>query len=269
MPDTIRCPGCGQENPADSARCGRCNHPLRPAAAAPGPPAAEEPVFVLRRPLRRPRPRPMPQGSLGLWALAGAAVVATIVYYVYTDLHRRAVVPIEGASAVQQRAADSLRAVLERDSTDLEATIAYGNILYDTANWAQAARYYARALARDSSRAQVLVDLGVCRYNQGDAAGAVPLFQAALRRESGHVAALFNLGFVHERAGDDAAALRYFHQALAAGATGAVERTIVQHLQDIQQRTGRPAPRFGPGGAPADGAPGPASGPARRSKGRT
>ncbi len=256
MPETIRCPDCGQENPADSPRCRRCHHPLRPAGPAPG---AEEPVLLLRRPVRRPRPRPMAQGALWLWALAGVAVAATLVYYVYTDLHHRAAPPIEGATAAQQRAGDSLRAVLERDSTDLEAMVAYGNLLYDTANWAQAARWYAGVLARDSSRVQVLVDLGVCWYNQGDGLRARRALESALRRDPAHTVALYNLGIVHERAGDDAAALRYFHQSLAAGATGAVAQAAVQHLQGIQQRTGRPAPPLGPGRSPADGASGPAS----------
>ena len=73
-----------------------------------------------------------------------------------------------------------------------EAMVAYGNLLYDTANWAQAARWYARALARDSSRVQVLVDLGVCWYNQGDGlrarrAGLVPFCcskDSSIRRTS-------------------------------------------------------------------------------------
>ncbi len=250
MPDTIRCPGCGQENPADRLRCDRCNHPLRPAGSAP---PAGEPVIFLRRPVRRQRA--MTSGSLGLWALAGAAVVATLAYYAYTDLHRRAVTAIEGANAAQQRAADSLRAVLGRDSTDLEATIAYGNLLYDTANWAQASRYYARALARDSSRVQVLVDLAVCWYNQGDAARAQQALRLALRRDPANAVALYNLGIIHERAGDDAGALRYYHQSLAAGASGAVGQAVVQHLQTLQQRTGRAAPPLGtgpvPGGRPA------------------
>lgn len=242
MPDTIRCPDCGQENPADRPRCGRCDRPLRDGVVDAGPPAEPEPVILLRRPMRRARPRPLPPGSLGLWALAGAAVVATLVYYAYTDLHRRGVAPIEGATAAQQRAGDSLRAVLERDSTDLGATIAYANILYDTANWAPAARYYERALARDSGRVQALVDLGVCWYNQGAAARAERLFRQALRREPGHAVALFNLGIVREGAGDDSAALDLFQRSLAAGASGAVARSAAERAQAILQRTGG-APR--------------------------
>jgi tetratricopeptide (TPR) repeat protein len=263
MPDTIRCPGCGQENPAASPRCTGCGLALPTAA----PPGEGEPVIFLRRPARRPRPRPVLMNPLILWGSTAAVVGVALVYNVYTGAYRRGAAPIEGATAAQQRAADSLRAVLDRDSTDLGATVAYGNLLYDTANWAQAAEYYARALARDSGRVQVLVDLGVCCYNQGEAARAERLFQLALQREPGHAVALYNLGVVKERAGDDAAALRYFHQSLAAGASGAVGQAVVQHVQGIQQRTGRPVPPLDPGRAPADGAAGRPA--ARAAKGRT
>jgi tetratricopeptide (TPR) repeat protein len=239
MPDTIRCPGCGQENPAASPRCAGCGHPLPDAVPEAAPPAEGEPVIYLRRPVRRPRPQPALSNPLVLWGSFALVVGVALVYSVYTGVYRRGAAPIEGASASQQRAADSLRAVLERDSTDLAATIAYGNILYDTANWASASEYYERALARDSSRAQVLVDLGVCRYNQGQGARAERLFQLALRREPGNTVTLYNLGILRERAGDDEGALRYFHQSLAAGASGAVAQAVVQHVQGIQRRTGR------------------------------
>ena len=242
MPDTIRCPGCGQENPAASPRCAGCGHPLPGAVPEAAPPAEDEPVIFLRRPVRRPRPQPAFSNPLVLWGSFALVVGVALAYSVYTGVYRRGAAPIEGATAAQQRAADSLRAVLERDSTDLAATIAYGNILYDTANWARAAEYYGRALARDSGRVQVLVDLGVCSYNQGEGARAERLFQLALRREPGNAVALYNLGILRERAGDDAGALRYFHQSLAAGASGAVAQAVVQHMQGIQQRTGR-APR--------------------------
>jgi tetratricopeptide (TPR) repeat protein len=236
MPDTIRCPGCGQESPAASPRCAGCGHPLSAAA----PPAGAEPVIFLRRPVRRPRPRPVLMNPLVLWGSVIAVVGVALLYSVYSGVYRRGAAPIEGADAAQQRAADSLRVVLERDSTDVAATIAYGDILYDTANWAPAAGYYARALARDSGRVRVLVDLGVCWYNQGQGDRAERLFQLALRREPGNAVALYNLGILRERAGDDAGALRYFDQSLAAGAPGTVAREVAQHVQLIQQRAGRP-----------------------------
>jgi Tfp pilus assembly protein PilF len=177
-----------------------------------------------------------------LWASVAAVVGVAFLYSVYSGMYRRGAAPIEGANDAQQRAADSLRAVLARDSTDVEAMIAYGNLLYDTANWAEAADTYARALARDSSRVQVLVDLGVCWYNQGQPVRAEEIFQLALRHQPGNAVALYNLGILRERAGDDAGALRYFHRSLVAGASGAVGRAVVQHLQAIQQRTGQAAP---------------------------
>jgi tetratricopeptide (TPR) repeat protein len=238
MPDTIRCPGCGQENPAADPDCAGCGRPL-PSAAGDVPPDAPpalpegEPVIFLRRPVRRQRQRPVLGSPLVLWGSFALVVGVALLYNLYTGAYRRGAAPIAGATAAQQQAADSLRAVLERDSTDLAATIAYGNILYDTANWAQAAEYYARALARDSGRVRVLVDLGVCWYNQGEAARAERLFQLALRRRPGDAVALFNLGILRERAGDDAAALRCFRQSLDAGASGATRQAILRHLDGL------------------------------------
>jgi tetratricopeptide (TPR) repeat protein len=192
--------------------------------------------------VRRRRQQPVLGSPLVLWSAVALVVGAALAYNLYTGAYRRGVAPVEGATAAQQQAADSLRAVLDRDSTDLAATIAYGDILYDTANWAQAAGYYARALARDSGRVRVLVDLGVCWYNQGEAARAERLFQLALRRQPGDAVALFNLGILRERAGDDAAALRYFRQSLDAGASGATRQTILQHLGGLQPGAAKGSP---------------------------
>jgi tetratricopeptide (TPR) repeat protein len=71
--------------------------------------------------------------------------------------------------------------VITRDSTDVDGTIEYANILYDTANWTEAAKYYARAIARDSTRVMAIVDMGVCYYNQGDTPRAEELFQIQQR----------------------------------------------------------------------------------------
>jgi len=262
MPDTIRCPGCGQENPADRPRCGGCDRPLRPAADEP---AAAEPVIFLRRPERRLRPRPALANPLVLWGSVAAVVGVAVIYNVYTGAYRRGPAPIEGATPAQQRAADSLRVVLGRDSTDVSALVALGDVFYDTANWRQAADRYERALALDSSRVRVLVDLGVCRYNDGDAAAAERILQRALRREPGNARALFNLGVLHEVAGDDAGALGFYQRTLAAGAAGPVARAAWQHVQDIRRRAGSASAVSAPRGAPGAGA---AAGSPRLAKGR-
>ena len=158
--------------------------------------------------------------------------------------------PVQGASVDQQKLIDSLRTVIQRDSTNVDATIEYANLLYDTANWAEAATWYARAIARDSTRVMAIVDMGVCYYNQGEMARAEELFQLALVREPGQPVALFNLGVVNERAGENETALKYFHRSLEADPTEEMKQQIVQHMQQILAKTGQKAPPLGPGAMP-------------------
>jgi tetratricopeptide (TPR) repeat protein len=250
MSDAVRCPDCGQESPAGSANCRHCNYPLGPVEAAPTPPA--EPGVVLRRPARPPRRGPAVNAiSLNLWLVAGGLAAVALVWTAYTSFRASNSVPVEGASVDQQRVADSLRAVLARDSTDVEANIQVANLLYDTANWAQAATHYARALARDSSRVTALVDLGVCYYNQGEMRQAEELFQRALARDPHQSVALFNLGVVNERAGEDRTAMRYYHRALETAPPEAMRQEIVRRMQSLMQKTGRAVPPMGPGAPPA------------------
>jgi len=251
MSDAVRCPDCGHENPAGSASCSRCNYPLQPAGSAPPP---IEPEIVIRRPLRRPRRGPpVNTTALNLWLLAGFAAALALIWTAYTSFRANNAVPVEGTTVDQQRLADSLRAVLDRDSTDVQATVEYANLLYDTANWAEAAKYYTRAIARDSSRVTAIVDLGVCWYNQGEMRRAEQLFLLALRRDPHQPVALFNLGVVNERAGESRLALRYYHRALESAPPEELRQEIVQRMQQLMQKTGQPVPPLEPGAPPAAG----------------
>jgi len=251
MSDTVRCPGCGHENQVGSASCSHCNYPLREPAPGPGQPGAAEPEIVIRRPVRRPRPRPVANpNALFMWMFLGVVAAALLVWQALDGFRKNNAVPVEGATADQQRLADSLRAVILRDSTDVDATIEYANVLYDTANWAEARKYYARAIACDSTRVMAIVDLGVCCYNQGEMARAEELFQLALTREPGQPVALFNLGIMNERAGEHETALKYFHKSLAAGPSEEMKQQIVRHMQRILEQTGKKAPPLGPDAMP-------------------
>ena len=253
MTETVRCPDCGAENPAGSASCGNCNFPLAEPVAS-GPPGPEpEPEDVLRRPVRRPRPRPGPpvnSTSLSLWLFFGVVMAAALVWTGYTSFRKNNAPPIEGSSGDQRRLADSLRAVLGRDSTDVNANIAYANILYDTANWADAVKFYARAIARDSARVEATVDLGVCYYNQGEFARAEEIFLLALVRDPQQPVALFNLGVVNERRGNDEVALRYLHRALESNPPEPMKQAILERMQKLLEKTGKKAPPLDQGAMP-------------------
>lgn len=251
MSDAVRCPDCGHENPAGSASCSHCNYPLQEPAFGAGAPGPAEPEIVIRRPVRAPRPRPVANpNALFLWMALGAVAAVLLVWQAMDGFKKNNAVPVEGATAEQQRLADSLRAVITRDSTNVDATVEYADVLYDTANWPQAARYYARAIARDSSRVTAIVDMGVCYYNQGETAHAESLFQLALVHRPGHPVALFNLGIVNERMGENDTALKYFHRALEADPPEPMRPEIVKHMQQILEKTGRKAPPLDPGAIP-------------------
>jgi tetratricopeptide (TPR) repeat protein len=251
MSDTIRCPGCGHENPVGSASCSRCNYPLQESAPGAAPPGPAEPEIIIPRPVRRARPRPVANpNALFMWMFLGLVAAALLVWQGLDGFRKNNSVPVEGSTAEQQRLADSLRDVLARDSTDVEATIEYANVLYDTANWAQAQKYYARAIAMDSSRVTAIVDMGVCYYNQGDASRAEELFLLALAREPAQPVALFNLGVVSERRGESEAALKYFHRSLESGPSEAMKEEIVHRMQGILQKSGREVPPLDQGATP-------------------
>jgi tetratricopeptide (TPR) repeat protein len=251
MSDAVRCPDCGHENPAGSASCSHCNFPFHEPASDSGPPDAAGPEIIIPRPVRRQRPRPVANANtLFLWMFLGVVTAAFLVWQAVDGARKNNAVPVQGASADQQRAIDSLRAVIRRDSTNVDATIECANLLYDTANWAEAAACYAHAIARDSARVMAIVDMGVCWYNQGEMARAEQLFHLALAREPGQPVALFNLGVVNEHAGENETALKYFHRALEAGPVEEMKQQIVQHMQQILAKTGRKAPPLGQGAMP-------------------
>ena len=254
MPEIIRCPDCGHENPAGSTSCGRCNFPLEERAPA-GADRETEPAIVIPRPVRRQRERPGPAVnpmSLSLWLFFGVVMAAALIWTAFTSFQKNNAPPVEGASAAQQREADSLRTVLRRDSTDVGANVEYGNLLYDTANWAQAVVHYGRALERDSSLTGVMVDLGVCYYNMGRPDRAGELFQLALRREPDKPQALYGMGMVREAGGDVDGALRYYHRAMDAAPTQEMKDGVARQMQQLIQKSGRKAPPLEPG---AEGTP--------------
>ncbi len=257
MSDRIPCPDCGRLNAAGAASCANCNFPLRPGGEDPAPrveptarasePAeAREPATRPPRPARIRRPRPQQQ-SLSIWLLVAAVAAATAVIIGVRGYKQTNVTPIEGAKVDQQKRADQFRTALAQDSTDTQAHVGLGDVLFDTGNWSDAIIEYRAALARDSSRASTLVDLGVCYYNLSDTQQAEKLFQLALVRDPRQPIALFNLGIVNERRGDNKEALRYLHLAMENGAPESMNQALVEAMQRVQKAVGAQAPPLAPG----------------------
>ncbi len=185
-----------------------------------------------------------------LWLFMGVVAAVALVWTAYTSFRKNNEPAVEGSSENQQQEADSLRLVLAQDSTNVPANIALANVLYDTANWAQAIPYYARAIARDSSRVEAIVDMGVCYYNQGDVPHAEQLFNLALAHDPHQPVALFNLGVVAERRDDSQGALKYYHRALESGPPDEMKTVLVQKMQALLKKTGQVPPPLEQGGTP-------------------
>lgn len=255
MSETVRCPDCGHSNPAEREACEACQFPLRAEPAAPPEPVSsggappvssgaaqpEGPAGVPERPLRplRPRrPRPASNQALSLWLIFGT-ICALIVLFIGIRGWRDSNFPsVEGSSQNQQARADSLRRVLEKDSTNVSARAMLGDILYDTSNWSDAIIHYRSAIAHDSSLATTIVDLGVCYYNLGDADQAERLFQLTLRRDPHQPVALFNLGIVYERRKQYREALGYYHRALESDPPTGMHQPLMEAMERVQKQLG-------------------------------
>jgi len=252
MPETMRCPDCGHENPPGSESCAACNFPLAglpppsgvPAAGAALGDAQGEPATARGplRPFRPSRPPPASNQALTLWLVFGTLCALIVLFIGLKANVERASVPVPGSSETDQRRADELRAALEKDSTDVEARIGLADILYNTANWPEAIVHYRSALRRDSTRTSALVDLGVCYYNLGDSNQAEQLFQLALQRDPHHPIALFNLGIVYEQREKYDLALQYFHRALESSPPEDLSQPIAQAMERVMKKLGKTAP---------------------------
>ena len=260
MSDTLRCPDCGHENPPGSTSCEACNFPLggppraRAAEEAPagssaggpadaaGTPPPEVPRIPRLRPIRPRQPLTGQGQATTLWLTFGSICAAVVLFIGLKSNVERASQPVPGSGPEQQQHADELRLAIEKDSTNVEARVALGDLLYNTANWSEAIVHYRAAVRMDSTRVPAIVDLGVCYYNLGDTNEAERYFLLGLAREPHHPIALFNLGIVSEHRGQDDAALDYFHRALESNPPADMGEPIAQAMQRIMQKQGKTAP---------------------------
>ena len=208
---------------------------------------------------------PADRTSLALWLFFGLVAVAALVTTALMGYRKNNAPPVQGASENQQQVADSLVTVLARDSTNVDARVALGNVMYDTGNWSEAIRHYTVALARDSSRTNALVDMGVSYYNLSQVDQAERMFRLALVRDPHQAVALFNLGIVAERHENYKDALQYFHRAMESDPPEGMREPLIQQMQQVMQKLGMKAPPLpqGMGGgtaAPGGGSPPPGPG---------
>jgi tetratricopeptide (TPR) repeat protein len=246
------CPDCGHLNPPGAEACARCNFPLSEHAGAASPPtkgtAAESAPAASSPPLLPPRPRPRRRRSAEpvvtrLYMIFGLLVAACLLWIALSEnVKRSRQADVEGANATQAQQAEAMRAALERDSTNVDAHVGLGNVLYDTANWGEAIVHYKAALARDPARVPVLVDLGVCYYNSSAPESAMVYFRRALALDPHHPVAHFNMGVIYENQKQWKDALSQYHLALEADPPEELKQSVIAAMQRVQQATGSTPP---------------------------
>jgi cytochrome c-type biogenesis protein CcmH/NrfG len=268
----IHCPDCGAANPAGSTGCRVCNFPFTgvpappapaeapasaeasaPEAAEPSPVvSAEEPIAIEMPPrLRRMREqRQVKDPSLTLWLIVGVLGAIALIYIAVRANVERAFPPVEGAQPEQQTRANELVQAIEQDSTNVDARVAFGDVLYDTGNWSEAIVHYRAALRMDSTRVESLVDLGVCYYNLGFTEEARRHFEMALAKNPLQTVALFNMGILSERLENHEAALQFYHRSLQTEPPEPMRAPIVEAIGRVQQKLGRAAPPLPEGALP-------------------
>jgi tetratricopeptide (TPR) repeat protein len=263
MSDAIHCPSCGHVNPAGSDSCSSCNFPLiapgAPVAAskpAPARPEDEAPVRIERPLPHRPRRRTAtdPQ-SMAIWLIFGALAAASVIWFAFDKTlknHQQAAVP--GANEDLQKHANELMAAIAQDSTNVDARVAFADLLFDTGNWADAIVQYRSAIRQDSSRATAIVDLGVCYFNSSQPAEARRLFELALTRDPNNAQAYFNLGILAENQGQLEEALRNYHSAVRLNPPQQMMEPIATAVSRVSQKLGRTPPPLP--GQPGAGMPG-------------
>ena len=257
MLEDVICPSCGFRNAGGGESCESCNFPLQPIAA--GGDQGERPTvrsgsglggatgYGATGPLRRPvrRAAPLQAQSVWLWLFFGTFAAGLLVY-VAIDANRKRNEPVvsavAGANTEQMAMVNTARGALAADSSNIEARVTLGNVLYDTGNWDEAIIQYRAVLRRDSTRVAPMVDLGVCYFNLGATKQAEDLFHQALRLDPHQPIALFNLGIVSERHGETAKALAYFGDALEHAPSEEFKTSINQAIQRISRKSAPGAP---------------------------
>ncbi|MEM1180690.1 MAG: tetratricopeptide repeat protein [Acidobacteriota bacterium] len=99
--------------------------------------------------------------------------------------------PNAGANAAMQQV-QQLRAYVEANPQDLEATRRLANMNYDIANWQRAADLYERILAQKADDINVMTDLGACYRNLGQPDKALELFGRVAGLDANHWQSRYN-----------------------------------------------------------------------------
>lgn len=127
-----------------------------------------------------------------------------------------------------------LKARLNKDSSDIDAAIALGNIFYDQGDAGQSILYYRRALDINPDLAGVRTDLGTMYWRNDDISLAEQAFREVIARDPGFGHAYVNLGLLLLRAKNDVKEARAVWQKLLAVNP---EHEVVTRARELLQET--------------------------------
>lgn len=127
-----------------------------------------------------------------------------------------------------------LKARLNKDSNDIDAAIALGNIFYDQGNAGQSILYYRRALDINPDLAGVSTDLGTMYWRNDDISLAEQAFRDVISRDPGFGHAYVNLGLLLLRAKNDVREARAVWQKMLEVNPG---HEVVTRARELLQET--------------------------------
>ncbi len=113
---------------------------------------------------------------------------------------------LDGNTAVQQKAYESLEGLRPQISTDSEALAALGILSEERGDYQQAKELFQQVLKADPVNLVAISNLGTLLAKSGDLQGAISLWRPAFERNQATVGLAKNLALVECTAGDTAAA---------------------------------------------------------------
>jgi len=134
----------------------------------------------------------------------------------------------------ENNTAVQLKERLNKDSNDIEAAIALGNIFYDNGDAGQAILYYRRALDINPDLPGVRTDLGTMYWRNDDISLAEQAFREAIARDPGFGHAYVNLGLLLHRAKNNVKEAREAWQKLL---TVNPEHDVATKARELLQET--------------------------------
>lgn len=129
---------------------------------------------------RQPEPR-FSRGAVVGQPAAGAAQGQTVA----------PAAPNAGGNAAMQQV-QQLRAYVEANPEDVEATRRLADMNYDIANWQRAADLYERILEQEGDDIDVMTDLGACYRNLRQPEKALDLFGRVAKLDASHWQSRYN-----------------------------------------------------------------------------